>query len=104
MDSGFLFDKMLTDLDDAGVDEGERSGERALVYSGVAFGVLRGDDMRFRLGSDDLDARGALSLAGASQAHGESDWVSVPVAECNEWERLARQALERARSEAEAGA
>ncbi len=98
-----MFDKMRTDLVDDGVDEGERSGERALVYSSIAFAVLHGDDMRFRLGSNDLDARGALSLAGARQAHHESDWVSVPVTECNEWERLAKQALERVRDEVTAG-
>lgn len=99
-----MFDKLVTDLETAGVTQGDVSGERALVYSGLAIAALRGDDMMFRLGRDDLDTRGALSLAGATQPNGESDWVLVPIAQCNEWERLASQALERAQKQASAGA
>ena len=116
MDAGALFDKMLIDLQDDGVVEGDLRQERTLVLAGVTFGVLRSDGMAFRLGHDRLDARGALSLPGArrvdvgtpntasvssvGQPPNETDpagWVAVPLTECQEWERFATQALAYAR-------
>lgn len=98
MDAAALFDKMKVDMTDAGVEPGRLFGAPALMVDGRAFACLKGEHMAFKLGRDSAPLTRALDLPGASlfdpsdQGRAFDDWVSVPVEECNEWERLAEEA------------
>ena len=99
-----LLDDIAEDLAAAGVIAGAMFGKRALKAGGTAFACLKGDDLAFRLGAGTRDHDEALAMAGAElfdpsgKGRPFKDWVAVPVALASEWPRLARTALDRARS------
>lgn len=106
MDVRALFDKLLTDLGDAGVQEArDESGARLLVRDGVPFARL-GHDERMAFRSLGGGAEGAAGGPDALQEHaGElvtaqrtGEWIVVPADDVSEWEALARKALAAASS------
>ncbi|MBW3085175.1 hypothetical protein KEM60_01372 [Austwickia sp. TVS 96-490-7B] len=98
-----LFDKLLTDLADLGVEEGhDDTGAAILTHDGIPFARLDLDDqMAFRAipapdapadaadAADDVLAH-ADELVTAQHADG---WVIVPADDVAQWESLARKAL-----------
>lgn len=101
-----LFDKLLTDLADAGVQEASGSGEpseprapgsktrtRILTSQGRPFARLRGEQMSFFMPPGTPGLPEALSLQN-SMPVGDGSWVDVPADDVSEWESLARCALQ----------
>ena len=91
-----LFDKLATDLADAGAAElsdGKDSGERVLARDGRPFARLRGEHMSFLLPPGTPGLGDALALETSAPA-GDGRWVEVPTDDVSEWERLARRAFE----------
>lgn len=102
-----LFDKLLTDLADAGVREVAEPGEptqprepgsgvreRILATAaGQPFARLSGEQMSFLLPPGSPGLPEALSLQTSVPA-GDGRWVEVPADDVSEWENLARTALQ----------
>jgi len=92
------YDAIAEGLAGAGVKASTMFGMPTLKLNGKAIGGLWGDAMTFKLAPDALAE--ALSLEGARQfdpsgvGRPMKAWVVVPAAHADEWERLARQALE----------
>lgn len=97
-----LFDKLVTDLADAGVEEvsapadptasGSRGRDRALTRDGREFARLRAEQMSFLLPPGAPGLPEALALESSVPA-GDGRWVEVPAEDASEWETLARRAL-----------
>ncbi len=91
-----LFEKLATDLADAGAAElsdGKDSSERLLARDGRPFARLRGEHMSFLLPPGTPGLGDALALETSAPA-GDGRWVEVPTDDVSEWERLARRAFE----------
>jgi hypothetical protein len=91
------YDEIAAGLEGAGVMASSMFGMPTLKLKGKAIGGLWGDAMTFKLAPDAL--ANALRLEGAQQFDPSGlerpmkAWVVVPLAESDEWERLAQLAL-----------
>ena len=91
------YDQIAAGLEVAGVKASSMFGMPTLKLDGKAIGGLWGDAMTFKLNPEALAA--ALELDGAQQfdpsglGRPMKAWVVVPLAQAEEWERLARLAL-----------
>lgn len=92
MDVRALFDKLLTELKDSGVREGQDdTGARLLVWEDTPFARLGHDERMAFLAIDDT-VRGHADALALSEDVGS--WVVVPADQVSQWESLAREALE----------
>lgn len=100
MDAEARFDEIVDDLAPRGVLPGALFGARSLTVDGTAFACLKGDRLAVRLGAGSAAHGRALALDGAAvfdpsgRGRPFRDWVAVPVAESDEWGRLAEAGLE----------
>jgi hypothetical protein len=91
------YDEIAAGLEGAGVKASSMFGMPTLKVNGKAIGGLWGDAMTFKLAPDAL--ADALRLEGAQQfdpsglGRPMKAWVVVPLAQADEWERLAQLAL-----------
>jgi hypothetical protein len=91
------YEEIAAGLQVAGVKASSMFGMPTLKRNGKAIGGLWGDAMTFKLAPDAL--ADALGIDGAHQfdpsglGRPMKAWVVVPLAQSEEWERLARLAL-----------
>jgi hypothetical protein len=91
------YDVIAAGLEGAGVKASSMFGMPTLKRNGKAIGGLWGDAMTFKLAPDAL--ADALRLEGARQfdpsglGRPMKAWVVIPLAQSEEWERLAQLAL-----------
>src|SRR5215212_6185522 len=100
MDAEARFDEIVDELAPRGVLPGALFGARSLTVDGTAFACLKSDQLAVRLGAGSPAHAGALALDGATlfdpsgKGRPFKDWVTVPMAVSDEWERLAESALD----------
>lgn len=100
MDAEARFDEIVDDLTPRGVLPGALFGARSLTVDGTAFACLKNGRLAVKLGAGTAAHTGALTLDGASlfdpsgKGRPFEDWVAVPVAESDEWGRLAEAGLD----------
>jgi hypothetical protein len=100
MDAEARFDEIVDDLAPRGVLPGALFGARSLTLDGTAFACLKNGRLAVKLGSGSTVHAAALDLAGASlfdpsgKGRPFRDWVAVPIAEADEWGRLAESGLD----------
>jgi hypothetical protein len=91
------YDEIAAGLEGAGVKASTMFGMPTLKLNGKAIGGLWGDAMTFKLAP--AEVADALRLEGAQQfdpsgvGRPMKAWVVVPLAQSEEWERLAQLAL-----------
>jgi hypothetical protein len=100
MDAETRFDEIVDDLAPRGVLPGALFGARSLTLEGTAFACFKNDQLAVKLGAGTPAHTAALELDGAAlfdpsgKGRPFRDWVAVPVAESDEWGRLAASGLE----------
>jgi len=100
MDAEARFGAIVDDLAPRGVLPGAMFGARSLTLEGTAFACLKNEQLAVRLGAGTPAHAEALQITGASlfdpsgKGRPFKDWVAVPVAESDEWGRLAAAGLD----------
>lgn len=99
MDSDAQFDQIAGDLAARGVLPGAMFGSRSLTLEGTAFACLKGGRFAVKLGVGSQAHADAMALDGAElfdpsgKGRPFKDWVAVPAALADDWDRLAEAAL-----------
>ena len=93
------FDDVVVALEPLGARRAKMMGRPMLALGSKMFACLEGDRLAFRLGRDTPEFAAALALPGAQLfSPGASnrvfkDWVALPIARADDWERFAVAAL-----------
>ena len=91
MDTHDLFDRMASELGNAGAVEESSGGIRTLVFDGTPFARLVEPDAQVYLPEGSPARQDALALPAVSEAEG--GWLTVSEADVAAWPMLFEQAL-----------
>ncbi|MCS5717049.1 TfoX/Sxy family protein [Herbiconiux sp. CPCC 205763] len=93
------WDLLAAELGDPAIARSRMMGRPILTREGTMFACLNGDSVGFKLGAATPEHEGALLVPGAElfdpsgKGRPFKDWVSIPVAEADQWLPFAQCAV-----------